>query len=117
MAMSGYIARLSRWVLRIVLPLTLLGMLAAPALLDPPQDMAAAACAAMPEATILPVGGSDDQFTFLRLQAPRFIVVERRSNGALVVGETQMGMWLWLCGLVLLAVTTWWVWRPRRSSH
>lgn len=113
MTLSRYFARLYLWMLRILVPLTLIGMLAAPIVLEPPEDMAAAACAAIPDATVLPIGGGDRQYTFLRLQSPLLVVVERKTNGAIIVEETLAGMWLWLFGLVLLAVVTGWAWRPR----
>lgn len=108
------IVSIYRWMLRITLPLTLIGMLAAPALLEPPEDMSAAACAAIPAATVMPIGGGDRHYTFLRLQSPLLVVVERKANGVIVVEETETGMWFWLSGLVLLVAATWWVWRPRR---
>lgn len=114
MTLSRYVARLYRWMLRILVPLTLIGMLAAPIVLEPPQDMSAAACAAIPDATVLPIVGGDRQYTFLRLQSPLLVVVEREKNGAIIVEETVAGMWLLLVGLVLLVAATWLIWRPRR---
>jgi hypothetical protein len=117
MALFRYIARLYLWMLRIALPLTLVVMLALPVLLDPPEDMAAAACATRPDATVVPIGGGDAQYTFLRLQAPLLVVVERQSNGAIVTEENRAGMWLWLSFLVLLTAATLWIWWPRRITR
>ena len=113
--MIGQILKLFLWILRIVVSLTLIGMLSVPFLLAPPPEALMAARAHSPAAALAPVGAGENQYTFLRLSDPTFLIVQLTSDTTPAVSESRAGMMIWAAFLALLTVSSWLLWRPRRT--
>ena len=110
------IARLYLWLLRIAAPLTLAGMLVIPFVLDPPATVLASADTHTSGATLIPVGTSSGQYSFLRLPSPDMITVQSVPSGYSTTSSRAGGL-LFVGSLGLLMFLTWWSWRKRTPPN
>ena len=110
------IARLYLWLLRIAAPLTLAGMLVIPFVIDPPAVVLASAGTHAAGATLVPVGTSSGQYSFLRLPVPEMITVESVPNGYSAT-SSHAGGFLFVGPLALLMFLAWWSWRKRTPPN
>ena len=103
--------KLLYWMLRFTVPLMLIGMLAIPFVLHPPADVEAVAKGGSPQATLIPVGAGQAQYSFLRLSNPALVTVQLRPGAAPSVSETRSGLFLFFGFIAALMAATWQLWR------
>ena len=103
------------WMFQFTVPLALVGMLAIPFLLRPPADAEAAAKGSSPQATLIPVGAGDAQYSFLRLSNPTLVTVRLNTGAPPSVSESRSALLLFCAFIATLVAGTWQLWRPRRT--
>jgi hypothetical protein len=107
--------KLFYWMLRVTVPLALVGMLAIPFLLQPPADVEAVARGGSPQATLVPVGAGNAQYSFLRLSNPALVTVQLNADAAPSISESRSALFLYFGFIAMLMAATWQLWRPRRA--